>query len=121
MFVQNSRPVLLTAMESSSAPETEKRLFPQILHDLLEEMEKEGKSQIVGWKPDGLSFKVQDKASFTRDVLPRYFRQSQYKSFVRQLNIWGFSCVGQGPSRGACKYCCVSITRDPAFASPSSP
>ena len=29
-------------------------------------------------------------AEFARDVLPRYFRHSNYASFMRQVNGWGF-------------------------------
>jgi hypothetical protein len=32
--------------------------------------------------------------------VPHYFRQTKYKSFQRQLNLWGFGRVRQGPDKG---------------------
>jgi hypothetical protein len=60
-------------------------LFPGRLYTLLEECEKnDDESNIISWSPLGNSFKVHNKELFAKKILPRYFRQSNYKSFVRQ-------------------------------------
>ena len=59
-------------------------LFPELLHDLLEDVETSNESDIVAWAPSGRCFKVFKKETFIAHILPRYFKQSKYKSFVRQ-------------------------------------
>ena len=44
---------------------------------------------IAGWSPDGLTFVVKSVEAFT-DHLPRYFAHKNFRSFVRQLNFYGF-------------------------------
>jgi hypothetical protein len=44
---------------------------------------------IAGWSPDGLTFVVKSVEAFT-DHLPRYFAHKNVRSFVRQLNFYGF-------------------------------
>lgn len=39
--------------------------------------------------PHGRSFIVHDPEALV-DVLPNYFNQTKFLSFVRQLNLWGF-------------------------------
>ena len=47
----------------------------------------------------GQSIIVTDPNKFARDVLPKYFKHDNIRSFIRQLNIYGFHrCRGpQGP------------------------
>jgi hypothetical protein len=68
--------------------------FPSKLHDLLEDVEKEGpKRDIVSWLPDGKAFKVHKPIDFCKTIKKNYFEQSQYKSFTRQVSLAG------GPKR----------------------
>jgi hypothetical protein len=76
--------------------------FPQKLHQLLEETEKNGQWQVISWLPDGKSFKVHDKEEFIRKIMPAYFDLTKYKSFQRNLNLWGFVTVPKGPEKGKC-------------------
>ena len=78
--------------------------FPMKLHMLLESMEKSNNSHIVSWLPNGSSFKVHDKQQFTSEVLPVFFGTSKYKSFQRNLNLWGFQTVSKGRSKGECSH-----------------
>lgn len=48
---------------------------------------------IVAWSPSGESFIVKDMNDFTKHVLPRNFRHSNFASFVRQLNKYDFHKV----------------------------
>jgi hypothetical protein len=83
--------------------DVDKTLFPYILYRLLEDAERDGYESIVSWRPCGQAFKVIKRDEFMKEVLPRYFKLTKYKSFIRQLNIWGFSSVQDGPDRGSCK------------------
>jgi hypothetical protein len=71
--------------------------FPLKLYQMLEDVAQTGKEDIVGWAPDGLSFRVHDTEPFMKEVLPLYFNQTKYKSFQRQLNFYGFTRIIEGP------------------------
>ena len=73
--------------------------FPEKLHDLLS---KETDAQAtIGWLPHGRAFLVRKPKTFTEQVMPKYFRQSKLTSFQRQLNLYGFRRITQGPDAGA--------------------
>jgi hypothetical protein len=46
---------------------------------------------ILSFSPDGGSFYVFDQSAFAQKYLPQYFKHSNYGSFVRQLNLYGFT------------------------------
>ncbi|TFK69013.1 winged helix DNA-binding domain-containing protein [Pluteus cervinus] len=48
---------------------------------------------IVCWGPNGDCFVVKDMNEFTKTVLPRLFKHSNFASFVRQLNKYDFHKV----------------------------
>jgi hypothetical protein len=75
--------------------------FPLQLHVVLDSVETEGLDSIVSWLPDNSGFKVHCPDAFVAQVMPRFFNQSKYKSFQRQLNIWGFQRVQGGPGAGS--------------------
>ena len=76
--------------------------FPAKLHQVLEEMEKNGHENIMGWMPHGRSFMVKDPKEFVKDYMPTYFNQHKLASFQRQLNLYGFKrLTGEGPDRGS--------------------
>lgn len=74
--------------------------FPFKLHVMLDNAEAEGYSTIVSWEGEDC-FLVHSKDSFVKDIIPRYFSQTQYRSFQRLLNMWGFERLRDGPRKGA--------------------
>lgn len=46
-------------------------------------------------QPHGRAWKVLNKRLFVDEVIPKYFRQSKYASFTRQLSGWGFKKLYQ--------------------------
>ena len=74
-------------------------LFPWKLHDMLEAAEDLEFTTVVSWLPDGKTFRVHDKERFVNHIMQRYFDQTKYKSFQRQLNMWGFRRPLSGPEK----------------------
>ena len=56
---------------------------------------------VITWLPHGRSFIVRDKDRFVSDILPMYFASTLYKSFQRQLNMWGFQRISGSIDKGA--------------------
>ncbi|EJD54695.1 hypothetical protein AURDEDRAFT_110221 [Auricularia subglabra TFB-10046 SS5] len=64
--------------------------FVKRLYRLLEDNTYPG---IIGWGPGGDTFVVADMNEFTRHVMPKMFKHSNFASFVRQLNKYDFHKV----------------------------
>ncbi|KAK3143955.1 hypothetical protein QOZ80_4AG0307070 [Eleusine coracana subsp. coracana] len=47
----------------------------------------------ISWNDTGTAFVVWRPAEFARDLLPKHFKHSNFSSFVRQLNTYGFKKV----------------------------
>lgn len=75
--------------------------FPWKLHRILDDAESKGFSDIVSWVPTENGFKVHKTKDFDEEIMPKYFDKTKYKSFQRQLNMWGFDRVGSGTFKGA--------------------
>jgi hypothetical protein len=73
--------------------------FPSRLHDMLDDAPKKGHSHIVSWSADGMSFKIHDPAAMV-PILKNYFRQTKYKSLLRQLQGYRFNRVTNGENKG---------------------
>lgn len=51
--------------------------------------------------PHGRAFIVKKPKTFTINVLPRFFKQTKFLSFTRQLNLWEFKRITRGVDTGA--------------------
>jgi hypothetical protein len=76
-------------------------IFPDRLHKILEDCEASGNQHIISWLPCGKYFKVHDSKEFSKLIMPKYFRHSRYKSFLRSLSMYKFQRVSKGPCSGA--------------------
>lgn len=75
--------------------------FPARLHEMLEDTLSEGQDHIISWQVHGRCFKIHDFDVFARELLPRYFRQTKFSSFKRQMNLYGFRKVLSGTDCGS--------------------
>lgn len=48
---------------------------------------------LIHWSHDGKSFIVTQREQFVHEILPKYFKHSNFASFVRQLNMYGWHKV----------------------------
>jgi hypothetical protein len=83
--------------------ETIKRPFPCKVYQMLEDADEQGFRHVVSWNSDGSGFKVHDSAVFTKLIIPLYFNQTKYKSFQRQLCLYGFDRIASGKQKG-CRF-----------------
>lgn len=67
----------------------------------MEVLERPDMEHIVSWMPHGRAFIVLNTQQLCDVVLPRFFKQSKFMSFTRQLNLWGFKRISKGPDAGA--------------------
>ena len=78
---------------------------------MLENAERDGYAHVISWMPDGKSFKIHVDGSLDQEdekaiveILKRTFNQTRFKSFLRQLQLYGFERTYKGPHRGECKH-----------------
>lgn len=76
--------------------------FPSTLHHLLEHAEEGGYDKYISWQSHGRAFRVHDPVNFVSFVMPRFFHQTRYTSFQRQLALYGFVRMTKaGKDRGS--------------------
>lgn len=91
----------LPSFENHEGRASTKLPFLLKLHEMLDDVEKTGNDHIVSWLPHGKAFRVHKPKAFVQKIVPQYFKQSKYKSFQRQLYIYGFVRTPRGPEAGA--------------------
>ncbi|CAO3636553.1 unnamed protein product [Mucor hiemalis] len=52
---------------------------------------------LISWNPSGTSFYVCNAVQFAQEVLPEFFKHSNFSSFVRLLNMYGFHKINKSP------------------------
>lgn len=76
------------------------KLFPGKLHDMIDYAEQEGMDHIVSWTSDGKAFAIYKPKELIQ-LLPMFFGHAKYRSFHRQLNMWAYRRLVDGPNKGA--------------------
>ena len=66
---------------------------PSFVSKLYSMLEDETIEDMIAWGPSGTVFSVANPAEFSKVVLPNWFKHSNWQSFVRQLNMYGFHKV----------------------------
>ncbi|KAL3783831.1 hypothetical protein HJC23_005324 [Cyclotella cryptica] len=75
--------------------------FPAKLHRILSNPEH---AHAICWQPHGRAWKIKDKKLLVEKVIPKYFTQSKFESFTRQLSGWGFKRLHQSGPDFHCYY-----------------
>ncbi|OIW18724.1 hypothetical protein TanjilG_13476 [Lupinus angustifolius] len=78
---------------SSSSSSINEVSPPPFLKKTFEMVEDPETDTIVGWSENRDSFIVFDSHHFSKLLLPKYFKHSNFSSFIRQLNTYGFRKV----------------------------
>ncbi|CAO3614388.1 unnamed protein product [Cunninghamella blakesleeana] len=68
--------------------------FIQKLYSMLED---NAHQTLIIWNPSGQSFSVYNAKAFSNEVLPSHFKHSNFSSFVRLLNMYGFHKINKSP------------------------
>lgn len=95
----NSDGVITTGRTTSAKSDAKRRRksrtvhstsFPQNLHMILERACDNGYDHIISWQCHGRAFRVHDQTKFIHIIMPRFFQQTRFASFQRQLALYGF-------------------------------
>jgi HSF-type DNA-binding len=84
-------------MPSSKENDTRKLSFPTKLYKILKASDHGHHTEIIGWLPDGDAFTIHSEQDFCDVVMKNYFKQTNFKSFTRQLYLYGFLKTSSGP------------------------
>ncbi|PWA72428.1 Heat shock factor (HSF)-type, DNA-binding [Artemisia annua] len=66
---------------------------PPFLTKIFDMVEDPTCDEVVSWSKTRNSFVVWDSCRFSTALLPKYFKHSNFSSFIRQLNTYGFKKV----------------------------
>ncbi|KAI0306261.1 HSF-type DNA-binding-domain-containing protein [Multifurca ochricompacta] len=83
------------SQQPESQKESEDNMPPtsDFVKKLYKMLEDPSFQRVVSWGPNGDCFVVKDMNEFTKSILPRMFKHSNFASFVRQLNKYDFHKV----------------------------
>lgn len=62
--------------------------LPPFLVKCYEMVSDESTNELISWTESNDSFIIWDESRFSSQLLPKYFKHSNFSSFVRQLNIY---------------------------------
>lgn len=100
MMTMNDRRDEVYDDDANKERKLQPKRFPFRLNKMLNDAETHGNDDIVSWMPCGKMFKVHKHKEFASRIMPLYCRHTRYKSFLRQLSMYKFQRVNEGPLRG---------------------
>ena len=105
---RSRRPSKSTRTEANpTVPSAVQASFPLKLQRILDRAEATGKKDIISWQEHGRAFLVHDPDRFILEVVSKYFSQTKYSSFQRQLHMYNFKRItGLGRDKGAYHHPC---------------
>lgn len=71
------------------------------LYRLLMDVEAAGRTDIVSFNAAGDAVMIKHPVVFAGEIVPHYFRHNRFRSFRRQLSVYGFQRHKDGPDKGA--------------------
>ncbi|RLN84989.1 hypothetical protein BBJ28_00003093 [Nothophytophthora sp. Chile5] len=77
---------LATIKEGGKRAKPEAPKFLLLLYEILQTES----ARVIRWSEDGLSLQILDPVVVTEKILPKYFNHTNFHSFQRQLNYFGF-------------------------------
>eukprot|EP00986_Skeletonema_menzelii_P007934 scaffold3187_cov130-Skeletonema_menzelii.AAC.4 len=80
--------------QKAEPEQQQQKTFPFKLFEMIEYANTSGFSRTLSWSPDGNAFVIHDKDVMMNDLAPLFFKQTKFRSFTRQLNIWCFERTG---------------------------
>lgn len=83
------------SLDGSSDRSIERAPQPTFLTKLWKWLISNRSHSAIHWSSDGAYLLIPDEAKLVSDVIPRLFKQKDYSSFSRQLNIYGFRRIQQ--------------------------
>lgn len=64
-----------------------KNSVPSFIEKAWEMLESTEHEHIIHWRPQGESFEILNDSLFCSELLPRYFKHSNFSSFIRQVPL----------------------------------
>lgn len=86
---------LVTSSQANLPPAKSQASF---VHKVWAMLEDPTLRDYIAWSEDGKSFLVYNPSDFAREVLPRFFKHSNFSSFLRQCNFYNWSKVNDALS-----------------------
>eukprot|EP00871_Galdieria_phlegrea_P005458 jgi/Galph1/5913/GphlegSOOS_G4559.1 len=75
--------------------DSEEAVLAPFLYKLFELLSEGSNEAYIQWAPTEDGFEVHNPTEFAHQILPRYYKHSNFSSFVRQLNQYGFRKVNR--------------------------
>ncbi len=100
-YLQDPNYMALTKPGSSSSSKGKKhhtKSKPAFVLKLWTMVNDPNNHDLINWYHDGNSFLVTNRELFVQKILPKYFKHSNFASFVRQLNMYGWHKVQDASS-----------------------
>ena len=79
-----SSPSVITARDTLKS---EARHFPFKLYEMLQFASESDHGLVFSWTPDGRAFSIQNKDKFMDSIVPMFFKQTKFRSFVSLLHL----------------------------------